>query len=100
MALSEVDVETLTTQAGIRMQAEISRALEQGEAEFKDMAERIALDMAKLVLKQILAGMQSQNLAQGLGGGVGVDAGSGSGNTDAQFAAALTRILQQGSRYI
>ncbi|MFC7290885.1 phage tail tape measure C-terminal domain-containing protein [Hirschia litorea] len=93
------EIDALMTQAGARMRAEITRALAQGELEFKDMAEKIALDMGRLVLKQILAGMQSQNLAQGLGGGVGGNANNG-GSSDAQFAVELTRILQQGSRYI
>lgn len=96
MALSEADFDALAMQAGARMQVEISRALAQGEIEFKDMAERIALDMAKLVLKQILAGMQSQNLTQSTHAGTGAN-GNGS---DAQFAAVLTSLVQQGSRYI
>ncbi len=89
---AQSDIDEMINSASIRMSSEIRRAMAQGEVEFKDMAERLALDMAKLMLKQVLAGLQTQNIGQ-------QSVGSSSGATSSQLAQALTGLVQQGSRF-
>lgn len=85
------ELDEIVNLASERMTREIRHAMAQGELEFKDMAERIAMDMGKLVLKQILAGMQTQNLGQ--------QANQSSATSSDQLAQMLTSFIQKGSRY-
>ncbi len=86
----QADIDELINDAGARLSNEMRRAMAQGEVEFKDMAERIALDMSKMILKQILSGIQTQNLGNGT---------SNNGVQTGQFAQLLTSLVQQGSRF-
>ena len=89
--INNQELESLAEAMGARLQAEMRKAMAQGEMEFKDMAERLAHDMAKLVLKQILAGFTS-HIPNQRGDGNSVSAG--------QFSQLLTQMVQQGSRYL
>lgn len=86
----QADIDELINDAGVRLSDEMRRAMAQGEVEFKDMAERIAVDMSKMILKQILSGIQTQNLSNSTANN-GVQTG--------QFAQLLTSLVQQGSRF-
>ncbi|GEM_PF-6820278 len=85
------ELDALAQAMGARLSSEMRKAMAQGELEFKDMAERLAHDMAKLVLKQVLVGLSSQSSSLGE---------NGNNVSTGQFSQLLTQLVQQGSRYL